>query len=181
MTQEISDAEKGRKFEAEVQRFVEEVVGENPDIKVRSRLSLPGLSARWTSDIVILGRSLLTNEFTMCLVIISCKRVKEGAAPSTYWTEMTRAYMELNDLKLNSELLNPRFFMVVNRQCMKGETHKNYPILFKNIGVELINFNDDAELDEFGKQLRGLLLEAKPSKQIDRLKEVLERTPKTQP
>lgn len=163
MSQEISGAEKGRKFEAKVREFVEDVVGENPDVEVLSEPSLPGSSAQWTPDIVVVGRSVLTGEFAMYLAIISCKRVKEGANPATYWTEMSRAYMELNDLKLNSELGIPKFFMVVNRHRMKGETDKNYPILFKNIGVELINFNEDAELDEFGKQLRQLLREAKPS------------------
>lgn len=108
MTQEISGAEKGRKFQAEVQDFVEEVVGENPDVKVLSELSLPGLSAPWRADIVVVGRSVfdsvLTGEFSIYLAIISCKRVKKGANPATYWTEMSRAYMELNDLKLNSDL-----------------------------------------------------------------------------
>jgi len=169
MTQETSDAEKGRKFQAEVQDFVEEVVGENPDVEVLSGLQVQGLSYRWTTDIVIVGRSVLTNEFSMYLAIISCKRIKGGVASSTYWTEMSRAYMELNDLKLNSGLGSPKFFMVVNRHRIRGETDKNYPLLFKNIGVELINFNDDAELETFAEQLHQLLRETIPLEQIKKL------------
>jgi len=102
MTQ--SDAEKGRKFQAEVREFVEEVVGENPDVKVLSEPSLPGLSVQWTPDTIVVGRSVLTDKFSIHLVIISYKRVKEGAHPATYWSAMSRDYMKLNDLKLNSEL-----------------------------------------------------------------------------
>lgn len=179
MTQ--SDAEKGRKFQAEVREFVEEVVGENPDVTVLSEPSLHGLSAQWTPDIIVVGRSVftdsvLTDEFSIYLAIISCKRVKEGAHPATYWSAMSRDYMELNDLKLNSELGIPKFFMVVNRHRMKGETNKNYPTLFKNIGVELINFYDDEELERFAEQLRQLVRENTPLEHIKKLEETLKRT-----
>jgi len=179
MTQGVSDAEKGRKFQDDVQEFVEEVVGENPDIKVLSNTQVPGLSYHWEADVVVVGRSVLTNEFSMYLAIINCKRVKEGAASSTYWTEMSRAYMELNDLQLNLELGNPKFFLVVNRHRMKGETDKNYPVLFKNIGVETINFTNDEELETFAEQLRQLLSEAIPLEQIKRLEETFKEHHKT--
>jgi len=145
-----------------------------------SELSLPGLSALWRADIVVVGRSVfdsvLTGEFSMYLAIINCKRVKEGAAPATYWTEMSRAYMELNDFKLNSDLGIPKFFMVVNRHTMKGEMNKNYPVLFNNIGVDLINFYENEDCERFAELLRQLLREVTPLKQIKKLEDVLKRT-----
>jgi hypothetical protein len=179
MTRETTDAEKGRKFQAEVRRFIEEVVGENPDVNILSEAQVQGLSASWRLDILVVGRSVLTDEFSMYLAIINCKHVKEGAKPATYWTEMSRAYMELNDVKLNSELGDPKFFMVVNRHCVKGETDKNYPALFKNIGVELINFNSGAELDDFRKQLHQLLRENTPLEQIKKIEDALKAHHKT--
>jgi len=52
---------------------------------------------------------------------------------------------------------------------MKGETDKNYPTLFKNIGVKLINFYEDEELERFAEQLRQLLRENTPFEQIKKL------------
>lgn len=174
----VNDAERGRRFQDEVRRFVEEVVGENPDVKILSEQQLQGLSAQWKADIVVVGKSLFTGEFSMYLVIIICKKVKENAASPTYWSEMSRTYMELNDIKLNSEMGNPKFFLV-NRYRMKGETDKNYPVLFKNIGVEMMNFSDDEEFEKFAKQLRQQLSEVNPSEQIKRLEGIFKETHKT--
>lgn len=117
---------------------------------------------------------MFTGEFSIYLAIVSCKKVKEGAASPTYWSEMSRTYMELNDLKINSELGNPKFFLVVNRYCMKGENDKNYPVLFKNIGVQMVNFYNDDERGKFADQLRQQLLEANPSEQIKKLETLKE-------
>lgn len=84
--------------------------------------------------------------------------------------------MELNDLKLNSELGIPKFFMVVNRHRMKGETNENYPTLFRNIGVELTNFYDNEELERFAEQLRQLVRENTPLEHIKKLEETLKQT-----
>jgi hypothetical protein len=167
MAQELDAAEKGRRFQAEVKKFVEEVIGENLNVKVVSEQPVQGIShPSWEVDIAVMGKLLGTNGFSMYLAVISCKHVKESVNPATYWTEMSRTYMELNDLKLNSELCNPKFFLVVNRYCVKGEMDKNYPLLFKNIGVEMINFNNSIEREKFASQLFQQSSKANPSEQV---------------
>jgi hypothetical protein len=175
-----NDAQKGRNFQSEVRRFVKEIVGENHNVEVRSEFPLQGLSAQWKLDIVVVGKLIFTGEFSTYLAIVSCKHVKENPKnKATYWTEMSRTYMELNDLQLNSELSKPKFFLVVNRHCMKGEVDKNYPALFKNIGVEMINFNDHEERKTFAKHLQQLLSEANPSEQIKKFEKAVKETHKT--
>jgi hypothetical protein len=151
-TQRTNDAEKGNRFQKEVRDFVEKAISKRLTVAVPCQ-RLSGSSARWNVDIVVRKRFTKNNT---CLAVISCKHVKEGANPATYWTEMSRTYMELNDLKLNSDLDTAKFYVVVNRHCMKGEVDKNYPILFRNIGVSMINFHEDKDRRRFADELRKL-------------------------
>jgi len=95
----------GKQLEDEVKKIIENVIADRIGVKVLQRSSLPGASAYWTPDIILAAELLLyPGQYSLYLAIIECKNIGEGVHPATYWTHMSRAYMELNNLQLNRDL-----------------------------------------------------------------------------
>jgi len=112
---------RGKEFEIEVKRIVEGVIAEAKAefrVEVVSHPRLMGLSAEWQPDLVLMASHLLDklSEFSLELAIVECKYIDEVASEGTYWSQMSRAYMSLNDLR-HAERENLYFYLVVNRYC----------------------------------------------------------------
>ena len=99
------------------------------------------------------------------LAIVEYKCI-ESPTEGTYWSEMSRAYMSLNDLRLvYREDLS--FYLVVNRNS-KGKK-RDYSEIFGNIGVKLVNINIPEERSEFESNIKRLLEETTFDEQAKKL------------
>ena len=173
--------EKGKKFELEVKRIMQDMIAKakaEHRLRVASRPSLMGVSAEWQPDLVLMAGLLLDpSNPSLELAIVECKYVserskQERSKEGTYWTEMSRAYMSLNDLRLaNREGTN--FFLVVNRQGESKE--RDYSKIFRNIGVKLVRINIPEERVEFESDINRLLEETTYNEQAKKLKHVFEQ------
>ena len=144
-----------------------------------------GQSKRWTPDLKISTENTFTLE-DLNLAIIECKSVGKNVSSPVYWTHMSRAYMELNDLRLKRENQAIRFYLLVNRSPVKGESPKlDYHQLVKSIDVELVHTNNPLELAIFTKKIHQLCESSNPVQQMKDIgpielekipDEVLERT-----
>lgn len=170
-----SSTKKGEEFELEVKRIIEGVVAKakaESRAKVVSHPRLIGLSAEWQPDLVLMATSLLyPSERSLELAIVECKYVGEVASEGTYWSQMSRAYMSLNDLRLvYREGLS--LYLVVNRYS-KG-MKRDYSKIFRNIGVKLLNINVPEERVKFENNIKRLLEETTFEEQKKKLKRIWE-------
>ena len=170
-----SSAKKGEEFELEVRRIIEGIIAKAKAefrAEVMSRPRLIGFSAEWQPDLVLMARSLLyPSERSLELAIVECKYVGEAASEGTYWSQMSRAYMSLNDLRhVYREDLS--FYLAVNRYS-KGKK-RDYPKIFRNIGVKLVNINVPEECVEFENNIEQLLEETTFEEQEKKLKRIWE-------
>lgn len=175
-----SSGKRGEQFELEVRRIIEGVITEAKAefrAEVVSHPRLKGFSAEWQPDLILMASRLLDKfpERSLELAIIECKYVDEGASEGQYWSQMSRAYMSLNDLRLAySGSLN--FYMAVNRYS-KGR-RRDYSKVFRNIGVKLVNINVVEERLEFENDIKRLLEETTFKEQGKKLEELLRRIEK---
>lgn len=166
---------KGHEFELLVKKIIEGViVRAKADFRaeVLWHPKLKGFSAEWDPDLVLMAESLLyPSERSLELAVFECKYVGEAASRGTYWTQMSRGYMSLNDLRL-SYREHLEFYLVVNRYSKSKK--RDYPEIFKNIGVKMVNINDPKGRDEFEKDIQQLLEETTFEKQAERLRRISE-------
>lgn len=174
-----SPSEKGKKFKMEVIDFLRETVGKRAFVFDESELLLGrevmGASAIWRPDIFIHrtakpsglssaspassvdlghGEDKLESK-TMELPfeanswgLAECKKVNPGrSGGGTLERSMAQAYMELNDLRLGNADL--KLFLFVSRLSEKGEIRRDYRRIFATIGVRLVNFEDNEDLERF--------------------------------
>jgi hypothetical protein len=161
---------KGDEFELEVKRTIEGVIAKTKTesrAEVFSRKQLKGFSAEWYPDLVLMTSLLLDSlKPSLELAIVECKYIADLSSEGTYWTEMSRAYMSLNDLRLvYREGLS--FYLAVNRNS-KGKK-RDYSKIFGNIGVKLVNINIPEERSEFESNIKRLLEEATYDEQAKKL------------
>lgn len=168
-----SSAKKGEEFELEVRKIIEGVVAKAKAefrVEVVSHPHLIGFSAEWQPDLVLMARSLLyASECSLELAIVECKYVGDTTSEGTYWSQMSRAYMSLNDLRLvYRETLS--FFLAVNRQSKSK--NRDYPKMFRNIGVKLVNIKVSEERLEFENDINRLLEETTLEEQEKKLNRI---------
>ena len=167
---------KGREFELEVKRIIENVIDKAKAefrAEVIKNKPLTGFSAEWKPDLVLMASLLLDSlKPSLELAIVECKYVDDSSHEGTYWTEMSRAYMSLNDLHLGYRE-NLSFYLAVNRNS-KGKT-RDYSKIFGNIGVKLVNVNMPEERAEFENSIKWLLEETTYDEQLKKLKHVFEK------
>jgi len=117
------------------------------------------------------------DDYSVDLAIIEIKHIEPTSGKGRYHQHMSYAYVELNDLsvgyKSETEVGSqvPRFYLIVNRCPISGESKRNYPRIFQTIGVKMINFNDDAEKASFLDEIRRLSQEWGFDEQSRRLAE----------
>jgi len=170
--EEISSTE-GRQLENEVKKKIEDVIADRMGVKILQEHKILGLSAQWKVDIAVAAELLLyPGEYSLYLAIIECKNIGDVGHPYTYHTHMCRAYTELNDLRLNSKLGAPKFYLMVNRFPSEHEVKKNYHELFKNIGVKMINIHDPSEQTEFEGEMHSMLRKSTFEEQARKLEEL---------
>lgn len=169
-----SSAKKGEEFEREVRRIIEGVIAKTKAefrAEVVSHPRLTGLSAEWWPDLVLMAASLLDvpSERSLELSIVECKYVGEAASEGTYWSQMSRAYMSLNDLRrVYREGLS--FYLAVNRYSKNKK--RDYSKIFRNIGVKLLNIGVSEERVEFENNIKRLLEETTFKEQEKKLKRI---------
>ena len=179
---------RGYAFQNLIMDMLEEIVSEYWWCSFVNQPKIHGQSNRWTLDIKINAENTFTLE-DLSLAVIECKNVMHQVSSPVYWTHMSRAYMELNDLRLKRENQGIRFYLLVNRSPVKGEYPKfDYSQLFKSIGVEVVNADNPLELASFKGQIHQLCINSNPPQQINDIEqsefekiseEVLERTIET--
>jgi len=127
-----------------------------------------GFSAEWRPDQTLMTRRLLYPSLdpSLELAIIECKFISDSSSEGTYWTEMSRAYMSLNDLRIANPHLS--FYLAVNRNS-KNRT-RDYSKIFQNIGVKFVNINNPEERSSFKKSLELILEQSNSDKQAKRAK-----------
>lgn len=168
-----SSHKKGRAFELEVKRIIEDVIAKTKAefrAEVISHKRLIGFSAEWYPDLVLMTSLLLDSlKRSLELAIVECKYIADSSSEGTYWSEMSRAYMSLNDLRLvYREGLS--FYLAVNRNS-KG-MKRDYSKIFGNIGVKLVNINIPEERSEFESNIKQLLEETTYDEQAKKLEHV---------
>jgi hypothetical protein len=167
--------QKGHALESKVETLLLKAIvsAEAEDrAEVISHPSLTGKSAQWHPDLVMKVHSLFDplEERSLELAIVECKFIDETGSEGTYWSQMSRAYMSLNDLRLaNREGLS--FILVVNR-LSKG-FRRDYSEVFRNIGVKLVNINDSQDCLDLENELKNLLAKSTFDEQIRKLKELI--------
>ena len=179
---------RGYAFQNLIMDMLEEIVSEYWWCSFVNQPKIHGQSNRWTLDIKINDENTFTLE-DLSLAVIECKNVMHQVSSPVYWTHMSRAYMELNDLRLKRENQAMSFYLLVNRSPLKGEYPKfDYSQLFKSIGVELVHADNPRELASFKGKIHQLCGNSNPLQQIKEVEpselekipsEVLERTIET--
>lgn len=173
-----SSHEKGRVFELEVKRIIENVVAKTKAesrVKVVSHICLSGLSAKWYPDLVLMANLVFDSlKPSLELAIVECKCI-DSPTEGTYWSEMSRAYMSLNDLRLaNRQPVN--IYLAVNRHSKSKR--RDYSEIFGNIGVKLVNMSVPEERLEFEGEIERLLEKSTYEEQLKTLKSSLSKLPK---
>ena len=84
---------------------MEEVIAENKDefkSEVIRHKPLMGRSVEWKPDIVLVTSRLLDSFLkpSLELAVVECKYIDDLSSEGTYWSQMSRAYLSLNDLAL---------------------------------------------------------------------------------
>jgi hypothetical protein len=162
---------KGQEFELEVNQLIQDIivsVGAQDRAKIVYHPLIMGKSTKWYPDLVLNVHSLFEpfESKSLELAIIECKYIDEASSEGTYWSQMSRAYMSLNDLRLVNETSS--FFLAVN----KG-SNRNYTDIFGNIGIKLVNVNMPDELSEFKSSLRHLIEKNSLDIQLQSFKQLL--------
>lgn len=158
---------KGYRFQDEIRDKLESITSKYWWCETLIEPRVHGQSNVWTPDLVVAAENAITCGY-LYLVAIECKGPRRGVSSPVYWTHMSRAYMELNDLRLKKEKSFRRVYLVVNRHPVKGESPKlDYPQLFKSIEVGLVHGDDPEETARFEEQIDRLCREALPSKQLE--------------
>lgn len=169
----------GKQLEDEAKKIIEKVIAGRLGVKVFQNLQLQGCSGNWHRPDIVLAAELLLypGQYSFYLATIECKNTGEGVKPRTYWSNMSRAYMELNDLRFNFS--TSEFFLVVNRYPTEHESPKfDYPSLFEKIGVKMININDPKERAYFEEQIQTLLKKGSRQEQTRLLEELFRKSKK---
>lgn len=170
-----SSVKKGHEFELLVKKIIDGVI---PRAKAKFRAEvlrqprLKGFSTEWDPDLVLMATSLLyPSERSLELAVFECKYVGEATSEGTYWSQMSRGYMSLNDLRLGYRE-HLQFYLVVNRYSKSKK--RDYPEIFRNIGVKMVNINDPKGRAEFKKEVQQLLEETTFEKQAEELRRIWE-------
>ena len=168
-----SSHRKEIEFELEVKRIIEGVIAKTKAefrAEVIGRKCLIGLSAQWQPDLVLMAHSLFDSlKPSLELAMVECKFVSDSSSEGTYWSQMSRAYMSLNDLRLvYREDLS--FYLAVNRYSTG--IRRDYSKIFRSIGVRLVNINLPEERLEFESDIKKLLEETTYDEQAKKLEEV---------
>lgn len=161
---------KGNDLEFRVTELIEGIiVSVGAKAEVVNHPLVIGKSTRWHPDLVLKAHALLDplEGRSLELAIIECKYIDEASSEGTYWSQMSRAYMSLNDMRLAD--ITSNFYLVVTKR-----SGRNYSDVFKNIGVKLVNVNVQEELSEFKSSLRQLLEENSFDEQLEKLKQSLQ-------
>jgi hypothetical protein len=170
-----SSHKKGRAFEAEVKRIIEDVISKTKAefrAKVISHKRLMGLSTEWYPDLVLTANLLFdSSKPSLELAIVECKCI-DSPTEGTYWSEMSRAYMSLNDLRLVYRE-DVSFYLAVNRNSKSKK--RDYSGIFGNIGVKLVNINIPEERSEFESKIERLLEDSTYDSQLKKLKPIFEK------
>ncbi len=162
---------RGQEFELKVNQLIKDIilsVGAQDRAEVVYHPFVMGKSTKWYPDLVLRAHALFDpfESKSLILAVIECKSTDEKASEGTYWSQMSRAYMSLNDLGFVNE--TTRFFLAVN----KG-SRRNYAEIFSNIGVKIVNVNMPDELSELEGSLRHLLEESSLDRQLQKFKQLL--------
>ena len=133
-------------FESEVKRTIEYSLREKPHLRACERY-LKGISGNyWEVDIVIEDTTQKSDNDRI-KAIINCKGpgYESGAKPQphTYREHMLRAYAQLADLR---NYAIPKYLVVTYTEEAKSELKTDYDLLFKSIGVEIIDYSNPTEL-----------------------------------
>jgi len=133
-------------FESEVKRTIEYSLREKPHLRACKRY-LKGISGNyWEVDIVIEDTTQKSDNDRI-KAIINCKGpgYESGAKPQphTYREHMLRAYAQLADLR---NYAIPKYLVVTYTEEAKSELKTDYDLLFKSIGVEIIDYSNPTEL-----------------------------------
>jgi hypothetical protein len=102
---------RGREFESQINQLIQGIivsVGAEDRAAVSNHQRLMGKSTKWYPDLVLRAHSLFEplEARSLELAIIECKYIDETASKGTYWSQMSRAYMSLNDMRLADEISN---------------------------------------------------------------------------
>ena len=166
---------KGHKFELLVKKIIDGVIARAKAefrAEVLRQPRLRGFSTEWKPDLVLIARSLLyPSERSLELAVFECKYIDAAAKEGTYWSQMSRGYMSLNDLRLvyREDL---QFYLLANRHSTSRK--RDYPEIFRNIDVKMVNINDPKGRAEFEKDVQQLLEEATFEKQATKLRRIWE-------
>ena len=158
---------KGYRFQDKIRERLESITSNYWWCENLIEPRVQGQSNIWTTDLVVATEHVITGDH-LYLAIIECKGPRRGVSSPVYWTHMSRAYMELNDLQLRRAKGCRSFYLIVNRRPEKGESPKlDYPKLFKNIEVDLVHDDDPEEQASFEEQIRRLCRESSPVRQLE--------------
>lgn len=165
--------EKGHALESQVSELIQGIialVGAEDRAEVVYHQPVMGKSTVWKPDLVLRTHALLEplEEKSMELAVIECKYIDEAASEGTYWSQMSRAYMSLNDMRLANIASN--FYLVVNK--VNKSSKRSYSVIFKNIGVKLVNINSQEDISGFKSSVEQLIKESTIENQIQKLKQL---------
>ncbi len=142
----------GDAFENEVIGFLVKSVGSGLSIhKPEGKLhgdKIQGASGG-TLDHDVLPRAVI--ECKWAGPIAAEKRQKGSSLDSN----LARAYEHLNDIHLKNK--ETKLFVVVSRLPIRGEQSRNYPLLFRNIGVVFFNFGDSRDRQRLVEEVTSLI------------------------
>lgn len=152
-----SSKEKGERLENEVFQTISTVLKDR--LLVSRHLPVVGSSGEWETDITInepghFNSRTRSGTLGPERAVVECKYAGPGVSPGTYVTNLARAYMHLNDLRSKNKDL--RLFLVVSRLPEKGESPRDPTVLFNQIGVSFVNFNDETERAKFLSEVAAL-------------------------
>jgi hypothetical protein len=170
-----TSARKGEEFELKVRRIIESVIAKVKAefrAEVLSHPRLTGFSAEWQPDLVLTATSLLyPSKHSLELAVVECKYADETASEGTYWSQMSRAYMSLNDLR-QIYRKSLRFYLAVNRSSKSKK--RDYSNIFRNIGVKLQNISVPEDRVELQNDIKRLLRETTFEEQEKKLRSIWE-------
>lgn len=168
-----SSVKKGHEFELLVKKIIDGIIARTKTefrAEVLRHPRLEGFSSEWDPDLVLMARSLLyPSKRSLELAVFECKYTGEVASEGTFWSQMSRGYMSLNDLRLVYR--EDLFYLMVNRYNKSKK--RDYPEIFRNIGVRMVNINNPKERAEFEKDIQQMLEETTFDKQAEKLRRVL--------
>lgn len=157
-----SSGESGSKFVREVARFLVEKLPSGVLVGVVPSPVQGASGELWKPDLEVFflnpPKPGVTSEFVDTPVgpaeigslharaVFECKHVSPDVSKKagSYHSHMTRAYMELNDIRLKEKEIS--LYLIVNRRPLVDEYHKDYNALFESIGVRLVSFEQERDV-----------------------------------